>query len=295
MSKHDTQYAPTEGAVNSKKRPLILVTNDDGIASPGLLVAARCVLDLGDVWVVAPHAQQSGRGRSFPNHQIDVTEGSLEIDGVHVPSFSAKASPAQAVRHGILRFLPRLPDLAISGINYGENLGGCITISGTIGAAIESATFGIPSLAASVETAPEYHYSHSADVAFGPAAAFVRWLASHLLLHGMPEGVDVLKLDVPCDAKPNTPWRTTRVSRQQYFVSPVTVDEQGLRHVSGYAKDIDLDTLEPDSDIHALAVDRVVSISPLTIDLTAIVGLQDLRNVLSISDPAPRSGCTKRD
>ena len=78
-------------------------------------------------------------------------------------------------------------------------------------------------------------------------------------------------------------------------MSPVTIDEQGLRRISGYAKDIDFDTLEPDSDIHALAVDRVVSISPLTIDLTTTVGLQDLRNVLSISDPAPRGGCTKRD
>jgi len=263
---------------------LVLVTNDDGIASPGLMAAVRAVLDLGEVWVVAPCLQQSGLGRSFPGGEIKVQESILDVDGTPVRSFALNTSPAQAVRHGILRFLPRVPDLAISGINYGENLGGSATISGTVGAAIEAASFGVPSLAASLETERKHHFGLSTEVDFSTAAVFVRRFAQWLLTHGMPEGVDILKLEVPCEARPDTPWRMTRVSRQPYWVSPVTVDEHGKKHLLSYVKEIDLDTLEPDSDIYAVAVDRVVAISPLTIDLTAKVDLEDLKKALSTGD-----------
>jgi len=279
----DSEYLhAVKGTVVSTSEPgLILVTNDDGIASPGLLAAVRSVLDLGEVWVVAPLVQQSGVGRSFPGGRITVEPGTMEFDGHQVPSFALNTSPAQAVRHGILRLLPRRPALAISGINYGENLGGCITISGTVGAAMEAASFGIPALAASLETDQQYHFSHSPEVDFYAASLFVRRLAARLLAHGIPDGVDILKLDIPCDATAATPWKTTRVSRQQYFVTPVTVDEQGRRHVSAYVRQIDWDTLEPDSDIHAVVVERAVSISPLTLDLTANVDLQHLERSLS--------------
>jgi broad specificity polyphosphatase/5'/3'-nucleotidase SurE len=74
------------------------------------------------------------------------------------------------------------------------------------------------------------------------------------------------------------------VSRQPYFVSPVTVDEQGRKTVHGYAKAVDLETLEPDSDIYAVTVDRVVSISPMTIDLTASVDMPRLQRLLTLAD-----------
>ncbi len=244
---------------------------------------------MGEVWVVAPRVQQSGLGRGFPNSKVAVQEGILDIEGKRVRTFALDTSPAYTVRHGILRFLPHRPDLAISGINYGENLGGCITISGTIGAAIEAASFGVPTLAASLETERKYHFSHSTEIDFGTAAIFVRRFAQWLLTQRLPEGVDILKLDVPCTARPDTPWRITRVSRQQYWVSPVTADKQGKKHLSGYMKQIDLDTLEPDSDIYAVAVDKVISVSPLTIDLTAKVNLQDLQRVLSASNSKPQS------
>ena len=88
----------------------------------------------------------------------------------------------------------------------------------------------------------------------------------------------------PRAAKPDTPWRLTRVSRQAYWVSPLTVDEQGRKHLRGYVRQIDFDTLEPDSDIYAVAVDKVISVSPLTIDLTANVSLLRLQHTLSIDN-----------
>jgi len=270
----------------SKIQSLILITNDDGIASPGLMAGIGAVLDLGEIWVVAPRLQQSGLGRSFPGGKIKVHKSVLDVDDTQVRCFALDTSPAQAVRHGILRFLPRVPDLAISGINYGENLGGSVTISGTIGAAIEAASFGIPALAASLETDRKYHFSHSVEVNFSTASMFVRRCAKWLLANGMPQSVDILKLEVPCDATPDTAWRMTRVSRQPYWVSPVTIDERGEKHLSTYLREINFETVEPDSDIAAVVVDRVVSLSPLTIDLTAKVDLQDLHKALSAGNAA---------
>jgi 5'-nucleotidase len=267
--------------LSRRRRRLILITNDDGVASPGLLAAVRCVLDLGEVWVVAPQVQQSGSGRSFPVHKVEVQESTFTVDGIAVPAFALDTSPAQAVRHGLLRFVPRRPDLVIAGINYGENVGGTITISGTVGAAIEAASFGIPTLAASLETERQYHFGQSTEVDFSTAAVFVRRFAQWMLTHGLPSGVDIFKLDVPSVAKPDTPWRITRVSRQPYWMSPVAVDEQGKKHLRGYVRQIDLDKLEPDSDVHAIAVDKVVSLTPLTIDLTANVNLSQLQHTLS--------------
>jgi len=268
--------------LNSKKRPLILITNDDGVHSPGLLAAARSVIDLGETWVVAPRTQQSGSGRSFPPRKFEIQETMLDVDGVFLRALAMDTSPAQAVRNGLLRFLPRLPDLAIAGINYGENIGGTVTISGTIGAAIEAASFGIPTLAAALETEKKYHMSISPEVDFRTASGFVRRISRWILEHGMPPAVDILKLDVPWGAGPDTPLRVTRVSRQPYWVSPVITDSEGQRHLEGYMRHVERETLEPDSDVHAIAVDHVVSLSPLTIDLTAPVSLSDLVNLLNL-------------
>nr|MBC7243960.1 5'/3'-nucleotidase SurE [Chloroflexota bacterium] len=266
---------------------LILITNDDGIASPGLVAAVRSVLSLAEVWVVAPSVQCSGLSRSFIGGPTHVEESNLVVDGTRVRAFAVDKPPAQVVRYGLLCILPRMPDLVISGINYGENLGAGITISGTIGAALEAAGFGIPTLAASLETERRFHFSQSTEVDFSTAAVFVHRFAKWLLTHGMPRGIDILKLDVPCTARPHTPWRFTRVSRQQYWVSPSSIDIEGQKHLSGYVREIDYEALEPDSDIHAVAVDRVISISPLTIDLTAKVDLQHLQATLSIEDTIP--------
>ena len=250
--------------------PLILVTNDDGIASPGLRAAVLAVHDLGEVWVVAPRRQQSGMARSLPDSDGIAHEAQLDLDGARVRAFALDTSPAGAVLYALAAILPRLPDLAISGINYGENLGSGVTTSGTIGAALEAASWGVPSLAISLETETHYHFSHSTDIDFRMAAQWVRRLAQRLLGCPLPPGVDIIKVDVPSDAAPDTPGRLTRVSRQRYFCPTRPTQADGLSiGPLGYEVVVDRASLEPDSDIAAMVVDRVVSISPLTIDLTA--------------------------
>ena len=268
--------------MSKESKPLILVTNDDGIHSPGLLAAAEAVHDLGEILVVAPKHQQTGAGRSaFAFNNVPVQEEHLTAGGQRVSAFSVEGTPAQAVVYALLEVAPRKPSLAISGINYGENLGTSVTASGTVGAALEAAAFDIPSLAISLETAKEYHYSLSHDMDFTAAAFFIRIFAQRLLSVRLPPDVDVLKIDVPEDATEQTPWRLTRVSRQRYF-HPIESDSAGSSGAStiDYETRVDFDTLEPDSDIFALVKDRIVSVSPLTLDLSSRVDLCHLVRLL---------------
>ncbi len=268
--------------MSKESKPLILVTNDDGIHSPGLLAAAEAVHDLGEILVVAPKQQQTGAGRStFALENVPVQEEHVTVREQKVSAFSIEGTPAQAVLYALLEAAPRKPGLAISGINYGENLGTSVTASGTVGAALEAAVFGIPSLAISLETSKEYHYSLSHDMDFTAAAFFTRIFAQYLLAVELPRDVDVLKIDVPEDATEQTPWRLTRVSRQRYF-HPLKSSHPSSLGVStiDYEARVDFDALEPDSDIFALVKARVVSVSPLTLDLSSRVDLRHLAQLL---------------
>ena len=261
--------------------PLILITNDDGIASPGLHAAVKAVADLGEVWIVAPRNQQSSMSRSLPNADGIVHDEELTVDGRHLCAFSLDTSPAGAVLYAMAVILPRPPALAISGINYGENVGSGVTTSGTVGAALEAASWHIPSLAVSLETESQYHYSHSRDVDFGVAAHITRRIAQRLLARPLPPGVDILKADVPSDATLETPWRVTRISRQRYFHPLTQAQPDGSPGGPlGYEVRVDPQAIEPDSDIHALVYERAVSISPMTIDLSAHGFAQEIGDLL---------------
>jgi 5'-nucleotidase len=180
--------------------------------------------------------------------------------------------------------LPRPPALVISGINYGENMGTGVTTSGTIGAAIEAACWGVPALAVSLETDPAFHYSHSPDVEFQVAAGVTRRLAKRLLAHGLPEEVDLLKVDIPSDATDATPWRLTRISRQRYYYPVPSQRRPGAKgETMGYESRIHPD-VEDDSDINVLARRREISIAPMTIDLTAHGQYQALERLLAPED-----------
>lgn len=257
-------------------RPLILITNDDGVKSPGLLAAARALRGLGDIFIVAPREQQSSSGRAFYWRQRKPLKTTLRVGRRSIPVIAVDASPAVSVRFGLMLGVPRVPALVVSGINYGENLGSGLTISGTVGAALEAAADHVPALAVSLETAQEFHLSHSPDIDFRAAAHWTRWMADRILRDGMPQGAPVLNVNVPRAATRATPWRVTRASHQAYFRSLV----QKGRFV-GYDAIVERETLERDSDIYAVRVDQVVSITPLTYDLTARVNLKTFRETLA--------------
>lgn len=263
--------------------PLILLTNDDGVYSPGLHAMAEIAAGLGEIVIAAPREQATGASRSVPassDGRIDIVH--LPINGSQHPAYAVGGAPAQAVLHAVLELLPRRPDLVISGINYGENVGSGITHSGTVGAAIEAAALGIPALAASLQllTGEYYHYQ---DLDFSTAAHFTAKIASLVLQNPLPPDVDILKIDVPAGATLETPWQMTRQSRLRYYV-PYAVRPGGLGEPGNINVNIQVerDESEPGTDVHAVYFDQSISITPLSIDLTSRVDLEALSEKLRL-------------
>ena len=252
-------------------KPRIFVSNDDGIESPGLKAAVAAALPLGDVVVVAPTRQGTSMGRCLRgNRQESLQEIDFAVDGQEVPAYHLDSSPAMAVKHGLDVLFPgNSPNLIIAGINYGENLGVHITHSGTVGAALQGAGRGVPAIAASLQTEFQYHFEYG-ELDWRAAIHFVRHFARILLARKMPFDVDILKIDVPATATPDTEWRLTCLARQPYYMS--RIDSPSLDSKIGDAKlrvEINHDILEADSDVRAVAVDKVVSVTPLSLDLTS--------------------------
>jgi len=260
----------------------ILLTNDDGIRSPGLWAAAEALGALGYVTVVAPREQSTGAGRSMPPDSDGIiTPQKVRVRGKEWTVYAVGGTPAQAVQHGVLEVLGRKPDLVVAGINYGENLAFGVTVSGTVGAALEGASLGIPSLAVSLETPKQYHLSYSDEVDFSAAAHFAQFFALRMAQLKLPEDVYVLKVDVPRTATPETPWRVTRLGRKRYY-RPVKPNRRRWDEPAtvGYERDAPPESFSPESDVYAVLVDRVVSVTPLSLDITSRVDLRALERLM---------------
>lgn len=167
-------------------RPLILVTNDDGIAAPGIGALANAVEHLGEVWVVAPATEQSAMSHALTLHEP------LRLQERGDRRFAVTGTPTDSVFFGVLHLLPRKPDLVLSGINRGPNLGDDVTYSGTVSAALEAAVMGIPAIAFS-------HIKPTADVDYEDGALLAAQLATRVLAEGLPRGnyLNVNFPDVP--------------------------------------------------------------------------------------------------
>ena len=263
--------------------PLILFTNDDGIESPGLWASAEAFTEIGDILVVAPRLQQSGMGRSLPvTSEGRIHEQEMTFNGKVYTVYAVDGTPAQAVQHGVIELADRVPSLVVSGINYGENAGNGVTISGTVGAALEAASFGIPALAVSQQTPVDLHSSYSLDVDFSAAAAFARQFGLWMMNEHRPDDVDVLKIDVPTGATPTTPWKVTRLSRNRVYW-PTRPERVALGDVGriGYHLDADPAKAEPNSDVYVVLQERLVSVTPISLDLTSRTDLYRLAQLLT--------------
>jgi 5'-nucleotidase len=167
----------------------ILVTNDDGIRAPGVLALARALTALGEVTVVAPADNQSGKG-----HSLTILEpifvDKVTLEGIPT-AYAATATPASCVKVALGALMGSKPDLVVSGINRGQNLGRVAYVSGTVGAAREAALQGIPAIAVSLKLA-----EGSTDVSYVAAAAASRQIAELLKTAKLPPGV-FLNVNVP--------------------------------------------------------------------------------------------------
>ena len=248
----------------------ILVTNDDGIESDGLRAAVESLLPLGDICIVAPDRQWSGAGRAMPQYVSgDLIPAIYETYmGIRVPAYTLDTSPALCVVHAMLEIMDRKPDLVVAGINYGENISTEITISGTIGAALEAAAFGIPALAVSLAMPVSAHLNGSDSVDYAAARSYTQKFARRMLEKQMPADIDVISINLPQEAVPETPWRMTRLSRARYFV-PLAPDRINGDGRPGYSIMDNPSQAEPYSDVWCLHVNHMVSVTPLSLDMTS--------------------------
>lgn len=265
------------------KRPLILVTNDDGIKSPGLAATATALDPLGDLLIVAPSEQQTSMSRS--RSQNKRADGTLSPYTVRYqeqswPGIAANATPALAVEHALQEIAERPVRLVVSGINYGENVGTCVTVSGTIGAALEAAERNVPALAVSLELAQAEYHDYT-EVDFTAAIHFTRLFSQKVLGTRLPFDVDLLKIEIPVNATPQTEWVITRQDRLVYYQPYFEVQTElyntprPIRH-----RPLKGQYQATGTDAHALA-QGLVSVTPLSLDLTSRIELDELSTLFS--------------
>jgi len=263
-------------------RPLILVTNDDGIASPGLAAAVAALDALGDLLIVAPATQQTSMGRSRSQHgELDgrITKAILTAGAQTWEGFAVNATPALTVEYALQALAPRPVELMVSGINYGENVGTCVTVSGTIGAAIEAAERGLRALAVSLETPESHYFEHDTTTDFGTAMHFVHLFAAASLNQPWPSDVDVIKIDVPATATPETKWMVTRQDRFAYFKPAREQGDLALGEPNTMRYSVAKGQyLAEGTDAFALA-HGLVAVTPLSLDLTSRVPLGEVQRL----------------
>ncbi|WP_298900446.1 5'/3'-nucleotidase SurE [uncultured Psychroserpens sp.] len=249
------------------KKPLILITNDDGITAPGIRSLIDVMTSIGDVVVVAPDSPQSGMGHAITiNSTLHIDK--ITNDADQFEEYSCSGTPADCVKLGVREILKRKPDLCVSGINHGSNASINVIYSGTMSAAIEAGIEGIPAIGFSL-----CDYNWSAN--FEHSKSYIKTIAEHVLEHGLDNGT-VLNVNIPNLEKKDI--KGIKVCRQ----AKANWEEEFDKRQNPYGKDyywltgkfVNLDHGE-DTDEWALA-NGYVSVVPIQFDLTAHHSIQRL-------------------
>lgn len=253
----------------AKKKPLILVTNDDGVTAPGIRALISVMKQLGDVVVVAPDSPQSATGHAITiNNTLHINK--IDIDPEIEQEYSCSGTPVDCVKFAVNEILHRKPDLCVSGINHGSNSSINVIYSGTMSAAVEAGIEGIPAIGFSL-----LDYNWNAD--FEPVKAFVKQIAEQVLENGLPEGV-ILNVNFP--KLPEKEIKGIKVCRQAKAMWTEKFDKRtnpmGKEYYWLSGKFVNLDKGE-DTDEWALA-EGYVSVVPVQFDLTAHHAIQTLNS-----------------
>ena len=243
----------------------ILITNDDGVSSKGLEVLANVVSELGEVWVVAPEAESSAVGHGLTLRRP------LRTRRLRERVYSVDGTPTDCVNIALSEFLDKYPDLILSGINKGWNLGDDITYSGTVGGALEGCLLGISSIAVSQER----HLALSGD--YDQAAKVGYQIAKTVLCDGLDKG-SFLNVNVPSTAAKGLKVTVQGKRRQEPSVEKGCDPKSEPFYWIGAAR---LDWVEDlESDYHAVK-SGWVSVTPCQADWTAHHLLDDVNRNLA--------------
>ncbi|MBT8206545.1 MAG: 5'/3'-nucleotidase SurE [Eudoraea sp.] len=253
------------------QKPLILVTNDDGITAPGLRSLVAYMQEIGEVVVVAPDSPQSGMGHAITlDNTLYSKRVIFEQDKEAPIEYSCSGTPADCVKLALQELLHRKPDLCVSGINHGSNSSINVIYSGTMSAAIEAGIEGIPAIGFSL-----CDYSWDAD--FKPAKASIKRIVQEAIEHGIPRGV-VLNVNIPkTNGQPPAGIKVCRQARANWKekfdkrTNPMGKDYYWL------TGEFELLDKGEDTDEWALA-NGYISVVPTQFDLTAHHAIQDVNN-----------------
>ena len=252
-----------------QKKPLILVTNDDGITAPGIRTLIKVMNTIGDVVVVAPDSPQSGMG-----HAITV-DATLHCRKEHIDDgpqieYSTSGTPADCIKLARHEILDRVPDICVSGVNHGSNSSINVIYSGTMSAAIEAGIEGIPAIGFSLL---DYNY----DASFAPSEDFIKTITLNVLNNGLPKGV-VLNVNIPNLSKKAI--KGIKICRQAKANWVEKFDKrqnpQGKDYYWLTGEFVNLDKGE-DTDEWALK-EGYISVVPVQFDMTAHHFIQQLNS-----------------
>lgn len=245
----------------TKNKPLILVTNDDGITAPGIRTLIEVMKTIGDVVVVAPDSPQSGMGHAITLSNTIFCDEVVLKENVKHKEFSCSGTPADCVKIATQEILKRKPDLCVSGINHGANNSINVIYSGTMSAAVEAGIEGIPAIGFSL-----LDYSLNAD--FEPSRKYVKAIAKSVLKNGLPKGV-VLNVNIPklkaSDIKGIKVCRQAKAHWEEEFDR--RTNPQGRDYFWAKGRFVNDDTGQ-DNDEYALS-QGYVSVVPVQFDMTA--------------------------
>jgi 5'-nucleotidase len=237
---------------------MILVTNDDGSDSPGLSALARALKAVDDVCVIAPNRNWTAAGHTKTlDRPLRVAE--ITLPGARLTGFSSDGSPSDCVALGFLGLAPERPQLVVSGINTGPNMGSDITYSGTVSAAMEGVVSGVPAIAVSLGDYYEWDFHY--------AAAFAARLARRVLREGLGNDV-LLNVNVPRGRRTDIRGvKVTRLGRREYRDELIRRKDPFGRDYYWIGGGPPGGLGEPGTDLHAVA-GGYVSVTPVQLDLT---------------------------
>ncbi len=249
---------------NNSERPLILISNDDGVKAQGIEVLTRLMRRLGDVVVLAPDGARSGYACAISTGKPVSLIAVSEEPGLKV--YACSGTPSDCVKLAMEKVLPRRPDLMVSGINHGDNVSVSVHYSGTVGAVLEACVKGIPAIGYSLRT-------HDKECDFSPYEQTVLDVAAYVLQHGLPQDI-CLNVNFP-QVERLKGVRVCRQARGNWVEEWMEDDAPQSFRLAGY-----FENLEPEAeDTDAWVIDHgMAAITPLHLDMTHYGAMKKLKN-----------------
>ncbi len=243
---------------------IILVSNDDGVYSDGIQALAEKLKKLAKIVVVAPDREQSASSHSITLHRP------LRISTIKKDVYGVSGTPTDCISLGVNEILKKSPDLIVSGINKGANLGNDVHYSGTVSAAMEGAIMGVPSIAVSLVTRED-------KVSYDFSATFAAGLSKQVLKKGLPPGI-MLNVNIPNLPKNRIKgYQYCTMGRRNYGdIIVEKIDPRGRKYYWIGGDEAGFEDIKG-SDCNAI-LSRYISITPLTVNITDYPFLEEIRN-----------------